>query len=354
VRGAAAAGLAAILAAGAPMAAAAPVGLGRADAFAVLAGTGVTNDGDTIVEGDLGTCSTLSVTGFPPGVVNGTIHAADQVACDAKPDLVRAYDATVALPPTTTFGGPTELGGMTLTPGVYNSPTSFNIAGTLTLDAEGDPDAVFAFQAGSTVVTGDDSAVSLLDGAQACNVTWQVGSSATLGDDSDFVGTLLADISISVNGGADVEGRLLAVNGAVTLISDTISRPTCPPPIPTGSLSLGQTPSGGTALVEGTPAALPVTTVTDTRDGTTRSWTVTATASDLVSGADVIPGAEIALAHQDGSFTSGTGTEGALGLVSATDDTVGSVYTYTPTAELAPQGNIAAGSYTGTVTQTVL
>jgi hypothetical protein len=330
----------------------APVALGAADSFAVLGGAGVTNTGTTVVKGDLGTCPTLSITGFPPGVVNGTI-AAGGAACQAQSDLTIAYDYAAGRPATTTYLGPTDLGGTTLTPGVGKSPTSFGITGTLTLDARGDPNAIFIFQAGSTLITAVNSNVSLINGAQACNVFWQVGSSATLGVGSNLVGTVLALASITTNTSAAVQGRLFARNGATTLDSNTITRPMCTPII-SGSLSLAQTPTSGTALIVSSAVNLPVTTVTDSRNGLVRNWTVTATSSDLVSaGGSTISGADIAL-EQSGTFTTGTGTVGNDSLVSATADTIDSVYTYTPTAELAPQGNIPAGSYAGTVTQTVL
>ncbi len=342
-------GLAATLATTTSGAAAAPVGLGAATAFGVLAGTGVTSTGLTVINGDLGSCPTLAITGFGPGVVSGTIHAGGPTACDAKTDLDAAYAATVALPATTTYLGPTDLGGLTLTAGVYNSPTSFGIGGTLTLDALGDPNAVFVFQAGTTLITSANTTVALVGGAQACNVSWQVGSSATLGLGSTFKGSVLAHTSITAGAGISVEGRLLARGGAVTLDSDTVTVPECA----TGALTLAQTSSGGTALVEGSPVAMPVTTVSDTRSGASRSWTVTVTVSDLETGDGAsIPGSDITVA-QSGSFTDGDGTVGGPGLVSATDVTLGAVYTYTPTATLAPQGAITAGTYTGTVTQTV-
>ncbi|MEA2828842.1 MAG: hypothetical protein QOG43_3281 [Actinomycetota bacterium] len=345
-------GLAATLATTSPSGAAAPISLGAAASFGVLAGTGVTNTGLTVINGDLGSCPTVAITGFdPPGVVHGTIHAGGPVACQAKSDLDAAYDATVLLAPTTSYLGPTDLGGLTLTAGVYNSPTSFGIGDTLTLDAAGDPNALFTFQAGTTLISSANTTVLLVNGAQACNVSWQVGSSATLGLGSTFKGSVLAYTSITVGAGIDVEGRLLARGGAVTLDSDAVTTPECAPP---GSLTLTQTPTSGTALVEGTAVALPVTTVTDTRSATPRNWTVTATATNLVTpqGA-VIPLADITLG-QTGEFTTGTGTVGPLGLVSAAAVSLGSVYTYTPTATLATQGNITAGSYAGTVTQTVV
>jgi hypothetical protein len=169
-------GVVALVSASVSQAQEAPVVLGTAEAFAVLAGAGVTNTGPSVVNGDLGTCPTPAITGFPPGVVNGTIHAADAVACQAQSDLVIAYNDAAGRAPTRTFAGPTDLGGLTLTSGVYTSPTSFAITGTLTLDAQGDPDAVFIFQAGSTLITAVNSNVMLINGAQACNVFWQVGT----------------------------------------------------------------------------------------------------------------------------------------------------------------------------------
>ncbi|MDP9848479.1 ice-binding family protein [Streptosporangium lutulentum] len=146
-----------------------PVSLGTAGSFAVLAGSTVT--------GNLGLSPGTAVTGFPPGTVNGTIHAADATAEQAKTDLTAAYDDAAARTPAATV--PTELGGTTVTPGVYTSAAgTFGITGNLTLNAQGDPNAVFVFQAASTLVTASASTVTLTGGAQASNVFWQVGSSA--------------------------------------------------------------------------------------------------------------------------------------------------------------------------------
>ncbi|CAN5122434.1 hypothetical protein BH24ACT1_BH24ACT1_11750 [soil metagenome] len=236
-----------------------PVGLGTADPFAVLAGAGVTDAGSSTVNGDLGTCPTTAITGFPPGVVNGTIHAGDEVCFQAQADLTSAYNDAAGRAPTTTYAGPTDLGGETLVAGVYNSPESFAITGTLTLDAQNDPDAVFIFQAGSTLITAPNSTVALLNGAQACNVFWQVGSSATLGVNSTFVGTILALTDITANTGAEVEGRLLARNGAVTLDSNVITRPECAPTTTTTTTLPGATT---TTLPGATTTTLPGTTTT--------------------------------------------------------------------------------------------
>ena len=205
------------------------VGLGTADSFAVLAGAGVTNTGPSVVNGNLGTSPNPSVTGFggaPNGTVNGTIHKADAVAASAQADLTTAYNNAAGQGPATTLA--TELGGQTLQPGVYDSNSgTFGITGTVTLNANGDPNAVFIFKTASTLITASASRVNVINGAQSCNVFWQVGSSATLGSNSTFVGNILALQSISLNSGVTVDGRLLARNGAVTLINDTITRANC-------------------------------------------------------------------------------------------------------------------------------
>lgn len=203
-----------------------PVNLGTATSFAVLAGTTITNTGSTTITGDIGVSPGTATTGFPPGVVLGTTHEDDAVALQAQNGLTAAYtDAAGRTPATNVFGG--LLGGLTLVPGVYNSASSLDLSGILTLDAQGDPNAVFIFQAGSTLITASNSSVVLINGAQACNVFWQVGSSATLNTTSTFQGTILALTSISVTTGVVVNGRLLAINGAVTLDANTITVTTC-------------------------------------------------------------------------------------------------------------------------------
>ncbi|HYM51906.1 MAG TPA: ice-binding family protein [Candidatus Dormibacteraeota bacterium] len=206
------------------------VPLGTAANFAILAGTpDVTNTGPTIVTGDLGIHPAAAVTGFtgpPDGTVVGTIHAADAVALQAKSDLVTAYNVAAGATPVTVVAGGT-LGGQTLVGGVYNSGGStLDLTGTLTLDAQNDPSSVWIFQATSDLITASSSVVAFINGAQPCNVFWQVTSSATLGSGSTFVGTILALTSITMNDGVNVIGRALARNGNVTLINDIITRPT--------------------------------------------------------------------------------------------------------------------------------
>lgn len=209
-----------------PAAAADKVGLGTAGSFAVLAGSAVTNTGPTVVNGDLGVSPDSAVSGFPPGLVNGTIHAGDAAAAQAQSDLTIAYNDAAGRACDVDLTGQ-DLGGLTLTSGVYCFSSSAQLTGTLTLDAEGDPNAVFIFQIGSTLTTASGSRVDLINGAQSCNVYWQVGSSATLGSNTTFAGNILALTSITLVTGATVDGRTLARNGAVTLDSNVITRATC-------------------------------------------------------------------------------------------------------------------------------
>ena len=168
---------------------------------------------------------------------------------------------------------------MTLAPGVYRSPTSFGINGTLTLDGQGDPNAVFILQAGSTLITGVNSQVGLTNGAQACNVFEQVGSSATLGLDSTFVGNILAYTSVTVNHGAAVQGRVLAINGATTLDANTVTRPTCVAPVPpTVTYSVKVTNTGQTSYPSASIAD-PLAGVLD--DATYNAGSTTATSGTV-------------------------------------------------------------------------
>lgn len=235
------------------------VDLGTAGAFAVLAGTpNISNTGPTVVTGDLGIDPAAAVIGFtgpPDGTVVGTIHADDAVAELAKTDLVDAYDDAAGRTPFTVVAGGL-LGAQTLVGGVYNAGgVTFDLTGTLTLDGENDPNTVWIFQATSDLITASSSSVVFIRGGQPCNVFWQVTSSATLGSDSDFVGTIIALTSITVNDGVTVDGRLLARNGTVTMINDTITRSTCAAPVPTPVL---QTYVPPTPTPTPTPVPIPV------------------------------------------------------------------------------------------------
>ena len=212
------------------MAAQPTVNLGTTSSFAVLAGSTITNTGPTTINGnaggDVGLYPGTAFPGQAQVTLSGAVHLADSVASLAKDDLVTAYKDAAGRTPVTTI--PTELGGTTLTPGVYDSGDgTFQITGTLTLDAQGDPDAVFIFKTASTLITASSSQVSLINSGRPCRVFWQVGSSATLGTDSHFVGHIFALTSITANTGATVQGQLLARNGAVTLHNNIITNVIC-------------------------------------------------------------------------------------------------------------------------------
>jgi hypothetical protein len=264
---AAAGAIAMFIAAQPAVAATAPVGLGTAGSFAVLAGQTVTNTGLSMISGDLGVSPGTAVTGFPPGlVIDGAIHSADGVAAGAQSDLTTAYNDAAGRSQTASVSA--FIGaGQTLAPGVYKASSTLDVGGSLTLDAGGDPDAVFIFQVPSKLVTDSASSVILTNGAQACNVFWQVGSSATLGTHSAFTGTILALTSISVTTGDTIAGRALARNGSVTLDDDTITAPSC-------STTTTPTPTPTATTPTPTPTA---TTPAPTQTATTPAPTQTAT-----------------------------------------------------------------------------
>src|SRR5450759_1566134 len=225
------------------MAAQPPVNLGTTSSFAVLAGETITNTGPTTINGDVGLHPGTAFPGRADVTLNGALHLTDAVALQAKKDLVTAYNDAAGRTPVTRI--PTELGGTTLFPGVYDSASgTFEITGTLTLDAQGDPDGVFIFKTDSTLLITSGSRVNLINSARFCRVFWKVGSSATLETNSHFVGHIFALTSISAKTGATVQGQLLALNGAVTLDTNTITNEICAPtPGPTPTPTPGPTPT---------------------------------------------------------------------------------------------------------------
>jgi hypothetical protein len=262
-----------------------------------------------VITGDLGVSPGSAVTGFPPGVVvSGTIHAADATALAAQNAVTTAYNELASQACTQDLTGQ-DLGGLTLTPGVYCFSSTAQLTGTLTLDAQGNSAAVFVFKIGSALTTASGSSVAIINGTAStlCNVFWQVGSSATLGTTSSLTGNILALTSITLTTGASVSGRTLARNGAVTLDSNTVSPGTCaivvPPP--------------GCPAVTVLPATLPNGTVgtayaqTLTGSGGTAPYTFGITAGALPAGLVLAP---------TGTITGSPTTAGSTGVtIRATD-----------------------------------
>jgi hypothetical protein len=243
--------------------------LGSAGSFAVLAASTVTNTGTSIVTGDLGLSPGTSVTGFPPGViVSGTRHVANANAVAAQNSLTAAYDNLGSQGCTQDLTGQ-DLGLLApLTPGVYCFSSSAQLTGTLTLNAQGNANAVFIFKIGTTLTTASNASVQVINGGQICNVFWRVGTSATLGTGTSFAGNILANASITLNTNANVTGRLLARTAAVTLDTNNVSVSNCssvaPPGCPTMTISPSTLP-GGTRLtaysqvISGSGGAAPIT-----------------------------------------------------------------------------------------------
>ncbi len=306
-------GIAAFFLASSP--ASAQISLGSSSTFAVLGGSTVTNTGVSAITGDVGVSPGTSVTGFPPGVVaGGAIHSADAVAGQAQTDLTTAYNAVAGTACNVDLTGQ-DLGGLTLTPGVYCFSSSAFLTGTLTLDFQGNPNALFLFKIGSTLITASGSAIVPSNGGSTCppNLFWQVGSSATLGTGSMFTGNILALTSITLTTGAQLNGRALARNGAVTLDTNTVA--ICAPAIVCPIITVN-------------PATLPNGAV-----GTAYNATVTATGG-------VGP---YTFAVTSGSLPTGL-TLGAAGNITGTPTTAGT-FNFTITATDTSSGCLGSRAY---------
>lgn len=251
------------------------VGLGTATSYSVLGGESVSNTGPSVLNGDLGVSPGTALTGFTAATVGGDTHSADAHALQAQADLTTAYDDAAGQVADESVDG--DLGNRTLLAGVYNASSSIGLTGTLTLDAEGDPNAVFIFQVGSALTTAPSSTVALVNGARSCNVFWQIGSSATLDTATTFVGTIMALTSITLNNGATVDGRALARNGSVTLENNVFTGGACvtePTEAPT-------TDTPTTAPPTDSPPTDTPTTASPTGGATTTSPPAATTTSEL-------------------------------------------------------------------------
>ena len=260
------------------------VNLGSTSNFAVLAGSGITNTGPTTVSGtaggDLGSDPTPAFTGDTLVTTTGTKYTAPSaVVTAAKTALITAYDDAAGRTPATTVTA--DLGGQTLVGGVYNAAAAMALTGTLVLDGQNNPDAVWIFQAGSTLTTAGSSVVQLINGAQACHVFWQVGSSATFGTSSDFTGHVLALTSITATTGATFKGQLLARNGAVTLDTNTITNDVCAAATPTPTVSV--TPSSTPVVTPPTETVAPPVVTPSATPSASATPSSTPTASETPS-----------------------------------------------------------------------
>ncbi|MEO5643469.1 MAG: ice-binding family protein [Bacteroidia bacterium] len=203
-----------------------PVPLAGAMNMAVLAGSSVTNTGATVITGDLGLSPGTSVGGFPPGILNGTLHINDAIANQAKLDITAAYNNAAARTATDIVILSGNIGGLTLTPGLYKSTSSLALSsGDVTFDALGDANAVFIIQVASSFTATSGRRVILAGGANPDNIFWAIGSSATFGTTVAMKGTIIAYQSITFSTGATLSGRALARNGNVTMAGNTIIRP---------------------------------------------------------------------------------------------------------------------------------
>ncbi len=363
----------ALLVPGAAGAATAPT-LGTALSFAVLGGSTVTNTGPSAIGGDLGVSPGSAVTGFPPGVLTGgTMHVTDSVASQAQSDVTTAYNALAGQSCDTTLTGQ-DLGGLKLTTGVYCFAAAAQLTGTLTLDAQGNAGAVFIFQIGTTLTTASNATVQIINGGSPCNVYWQVGSSATLGTTTTFVGNILALASISLTTGTTVSGRALARTAAVTMDTNTVSfaacsvipitptpttptptTPTPPTPTPTTPTPITPTPvtptpvnplPGTATPATATPNVLPFFPPTPTPLALTP--TQTAQPSDNPAPEATVPAAVTPEATATEAGAAGTPTPAATVSATVTPNTVGYFPTTTPTS-LTPTAGI--GTTTATPAQ---
>jgi hypothetical protein len=271
--------------------------------YAILAGSAITNTGSTTITGNIGSDPTDTVTGFPPAVLIGT-HVATSTAAAAKLELVTSYNTAASSTPATLIAA--DLGGQTLTPGIYKdngAPNSLSITGTLTLDAQGDTSAVFIFQSNTTLTTASNSIVKLINGAQACNVFWQVGSSATLGTGSIFKGNILALTSATLTTSASIDGSVLVQTGAVTLDTNTVTLATCATP---HTLRVVKNVVGGTAV----PSDFRIYVDSSTYSTSTLGTSTPGNAYSVLSGTYTIT--EAANSHYNKSFSGDCNSSGQV------------------------------------------
>jgi uncharacterized repeat protein (TIGR02543 family) len=280
-----------------------PVELGTAGNYSVLGGTGVVNTLNTVLNADLGVSPSNSISGFsPPGIVEGDTHAGDSEAAQAQSDLVLAYNSAAGLTPTGTFSG--DQIGTTFDAGIYYTPAAFALTGTMTLDGQGNPNAVFIFQVNAALNTAASTTISLINGAQASNVFWQVNGAVTTGASSSFAGTIMAAGAITVGSAGSIAGRALSF-GIVTLADNLVTTPDIisftSPPTPTTSLTTTTTDS---VLAAGIPGDSGSITYTSNTSPTCSVSSVSGALSYLTSGTCTIQATQAADAAHGDALTS--------------------------------------------------
>jgi hypothetical protein len=297
------------------------VGLGTAGSYSVLASQTVTNTGNSVLGGDLGVDPLTAITGFPsPGHVLGATNSANAAAASAQAANSTAYlDAAGRTPTGTALGA--ALVSSTLLPGVYKANSDLGVSGDVTLDGQNDPNSVFIFQIGAALTTASTTRILLTGDAQACNVFWQVTSSATLGTGNTFVGTVLALASISVDTGTTVVGRALAQTGAVTLDDNQFTQPTCATTPTTTTVTTTPGTTGATttltATVTATGANAPTGTVTFSSNGVAVGTSPIGSngVATLTVPAGTTAGTKSITAHFNGLLSYGASTSTATNLV---------------------------------------
>jgi hypothetical protein len=284
------------------------IDLGTAADASVLAGSGIGNTGFTVLPLDADTWPTPSITGFPPGVTAGTEHQADSTAATAQTDLTTAYGVAAGEASTADVTG-IDLGGLTLTEGVYTASSSMSLTGTVPLTLSGGPSAVFVFQAGTTLTTSSNAIVSLTGGAQACNVFWQVGTSATIGTSTAFAGNILAMTSINLLTDASIDGRALASTGFVSLDSNLFTNSACTNTSTTTSptTSTTVTPTTSTTVTPTTSTTATPTTTTTTAPPTTTTTTATPTTTTTTTRTTTVTNTTTSSAMTGATTTTGIG-----------------------------------------------
>ena len=342
------------------------VNLGSASTYAILATTSVANTGNSSFDGDIGVSPGTAVTGFPPGVLTGTIHGGDAAAASAQVDLAAAYKDAAARPASAAIAG--DLAGRTLTSGVYKSTAALAISTTLTLDGQGNPNAIFIIQVDAAFNTAAGSSVVLINGAQPSRVYWQVAGAVSLGAASAFTGTIIGMAAISIGAGVTYLGRALTANGAVSMSTASSTSPAPAAGDLTATVA-GATLSGVTLRgmePQFATGVSPQWSIVDAR-GTGAAWTLAVSATAPTSAAGTVETKDRVLPAQNlsispGTITTGPNSDAATGIMApdlalsttsqsliATSGPHRGTYLLTPTFRLMIPANAYRSNFSGAI-----